>query len=220
MSQHSKLSATSRTVFGKKLTSLRAAGMLPANVFGNHLESTAITVNQREFEKIYEEVGETGIVDVVVDESPAVPTLISELSYHPVEDTIIHVDLRRVNLAEKITANVPLEFVGEAPAEKIGAVIVETVSELEIEALPEELPDEIQVPLEKLVAIGDSITVAMLSVPSGVEVLADPETVVVVASEPAPEEVETEPTEQPTEAETTVQGKGAEDSDAEASADK
>lgn len=210
MSKNISLQADARTLFGRKTKQLRKQGVVPANIFGRDFKSVAIQVNKRDFIKVYNEVGETGIVDLQV-EKKTLPVLISDMHMDPVSEDVLHVDFRHVNLKQKITANVPLEAVGEAPAVKEkNAVFVQNLDEIEVEALPTDLPDQIEIDLSKLVEIGDVITVADLKVSDKVEILADPETVVAGAQEQQEEEVEEAPTEAAAEGEAAAPSEGGE----------
>lgn len=213
-SKAQKLSAEKRQVFGRKVKRLRSQGLLPANIYGKGLESVAIQISQKQFSDMYASVGETGIVTLNVDSDKPKPVLINQVDYDPITGNIDHVDFRQVDLKVKITTNVPIELTGESPSVKEhNAVIVQTLEEIEVEALPTEIPDAIVIDIAELKEIGDSISVSDLKVPSGVEITSDPETPVVAAQE-VKEEVE-EPAEP---IETEVIGKGSDkDDEAEAS---
>lgn len=184
------LEVASRQAKGNANKRLRKQGLVPANVYGKGVESTAVEVDLKKFQSTYEKAGETGVVNLVVDDHKPVPVLINELFYHPVTGELLHVDFRQVNLKQKITTNVPIEFVGESQAVKQeGATLIVNLEEVEVEALPTEIPESFVVDVAVLVAPGDMITVADLKPAPGVEILDDPETVVAQAQE-AREEVE------------------------------
>ena len=128
------LTAQKRTVLGRKVKTLRLEGVIPAHVFGHKIKTEHIQVKTGDFSKVYDAAGETGIVDLAVDNQKK-PVLIRNVQIHPVTDEPLHIDFYQVNLAEKVKVNVPLEVVGEAPAveKKIGLLLT-PVSELEIEA--------------------------------------------------------------------------------------
>lgn len=178
-----KLTAEKRTVLGKKVKKLRKEGLLPANVYGKDLKSTAVSVKLKEFEAIFQEVGETGLIDVVLDGQNR-PVLVKNLQKDHVSKKPLHADFYQVNLKEKVKTMVPLEITGEPKAvtEKIGTII-QPLSEIEVEALPEDLPEHIEVNVEALAAVGEQITVGQLSVPTGVTVLTDPGQIVVKIDE-------------------------------------
>ncbi len=188
-----KLEDQKREVLGKKVKNLRKPGFLPANVFGHNLESCSITVDGKKFTKLFTQVGETGLVDLVIDDAKARPVLIRNLQIDPVYGHPLHADLYQVNLSEKTKVNVPLEIIGEAlaVANKIG-LLLNPVTEIEVEALPENLPEKIEVDVSSLANIGESILVKDLKVPKDVEILTDPESIVATIDELVSKEVEEE----------------------------
>lgn len=192
------LTAQKRTIFGRKVKNLRKVGLIPAHVFGHKIKTIHVQVKANEFSKVFEKVGETGIVDLAVDGSPRgeagekKPVLIRNLQIHPVTDLPLHVDFYQVSLTEKVKVNVPLETIGESPAveKKIGLLLT-PISEIEIEALPQDLLEKIEVDVTKLENIGDEIKVKDLKIDrTKIEVLTDPELVVVQIGELVTKEME------------------------------
>ncbi len=182
------LNAEVRTVTGKKVKQLRKKGLLPSSIYGNGMEPVSVQVVDKEMAAIYSHVGESGLVDLVLD-GKTLPILFRNPQYHPVMGNLMHIDCYKVNLKEKITTFVPVEFIGEAPAVKAGKVLVEVVNEVEVEALPADLPEKIEVDLSKLETIDSVVTIADLDVDrSKVEIKNDPEQVVVKVDEPKVEE--------------------------------
>lgn len=184
------LTAQKRTLAGRKVKNLRTQGLLPANIFGKDVKSLAVQMPLLAFAKVYGEAGETGLVEIQVD-SETRPVLIQNVQIHPVTGVVMHADLYQVDLKEKVKANVPLEVMGEAPAvsEKLGVLLM-LLDEVEVEALPAELPEKIEVGVENLKAVGDSLKVADLKIPTGVEVLTDSETEVCKIDELVSKEAE------------------------------
>jgi large subunit ribosomal protein L25 len=184
------ITAQKREITGRKIKNLRKEGILPANISGRDIKSITIQVPTREFMKVYSEVGETGVVSVKID-SKEVPTLIHNVHRDPVSDLPLHADFLQVNLKEKVTATVPLEFVGEAPAEKEGTgIVVQQMREIEVEALPTDLPESIEVDISSLAEVDQAVHVKDLKVDrSKVEIKEeDPERIVVSVSAPTKEE--------------------------------
>ncbi len=175
--KHEKLKVEKRKVLGKKVKKLRRDGVLPANVYGKDIKSTAVQLPTKDFTTVYGEVGETGLVDLDL-EGTIIPVLIQNV-YKNFRGNYLHADFFKVNLKEKVKANIPLEIVGEPKAvtEKIG-ILMNIVSEIEVEALPTDLPEKIEVNVEHLTNIDDQITVADLKVNPQVTVLTDPNQVV------------------------------------------
>lgn len=182
--EQTPLAAQIRTVLGRKVKTLRKQGILPAHVFGHKIDTIHIQVPTKEFENVFEKTGETGIISLEIDKEKR-PVLVKNIQVHPLSSEPIHIDFYQVNLSEKVTVNVPLEVVGEAPAEqkKVGLLLT-PVSELEVEALPADIPENVQVDVSKLENIGDEIRVKDLPIDkSKVEVKTDEELVVVSIGE-------------------------------------
>lgn len=181
--KHPKLSVEKRTTFGKPLRKIRREGFIPGNIYGKGLESLPVQVPEKEFKAIYSQVHETGLVDIAVGDETR-PVLIKHLELEPLTNKVLHADFYQVNLKEKITSMISLIIVGEAKAvtDKVG-LLLPTLSEVEVEALPEDLPEHIEVNVENLAEVDSQITVGDLKAPSGVTILTEPEQVVVKISE-------------------------------------
>jgi large subunit ribosomal protein L25 len=207
MAKAPQLSVTKRTLTGRKVKLLRRQHQIPANIFGKKITSTPITLDSLVFKKLFQSAGETTLLELNLEgETKPRPVLIASVQHHPVTGEFIHVDFHQVDLTEKVTAKVPLEFVGESPAVKEqGGVLVHVISEIEVEALPAELPDSFKVDLSALKAIGDSLTLAELKLDrSKVTIdLDDSETIVTIQAPKEEEVEEVAPT--PAEAEVTGQ---------------
>jgi large subunit ribosomal protein L25 len=190
MQQRPKLKVEKREIHGKEVRKLRRTGVIPANVYGADFKSTAVQLSLKEFDKVYGEVHETGLVDLELG-SETIPILIKNVQRDYVKDVNLHADFHKVNLKEKVEAKVPIEAVGEAKAEmdKVG-LLEQPMMELEIEALPTELPEKIEVKVEGLALVDQQITVSQLTVPTGVSVLSDPDQVVFKVGELVTREME------------------------------
>jgi len=186
------LSAKERKVFGRKVKALRKAGLIPAHVFGHNIKTQHISVEEKEFKKIYEEAGETTIVNLKIDSSAPRQVLIKGVQTHPLTSQFLHVDFYQVSLKEKVKVEVPLEIVGEAPAvEKKLGLLLTPVEFLEIEALPQDLPEKIEVDVSKLEKVGDQVTVGDLNIDrKKIEILADQSLVVANIGELVSKEAE------------------------------
>lgn len=156
-----KLKAQKREILGKKVKKLREQGKLPGVVFGKSLkESIPITLDKSEFEKVFEEAGESTLVDVVVEGQEPKKALVSEIAIDPVSSDILHASLHAVSLKDKITAQVPVKVVNESPIVKSGEGLLLTIlDELEVECLPQNLPAEIEVDISNLTEINQTITI-------------------------------------------------------------
>lgn len=184
------LTSQPRDITGRKVKKLRAQGLVPAHVFGHEIKSENISIDEKDFKAIYHKVGETGIINLKLD-TKEYPVLVKGLHLDPVSLKILHVDFYKVNLSEKVKVQVPLEVVGESVAveTKIGLLLT-PVSEVEVEALPANLPEKIEVNIETLKEVGDSITVADLKVDDKIEILSDAELVVALIGEFITKEME------------------------------
>ncbi|HUV42813.1 MAG TPA: 50S ribosomal protein L25 [Patescibacteria group bacterium] len=189
-----KLSAEKRKVVGRKVKSLRKGDLLPANIYGKKVKSLAVQLNLKLFLDTYRETGETGIVKLKIkDEKTFRPILIHNVQLDPVTDRPLHVDFYQVDLKEKVTIEVPIELVGEAPAVKgkIG-ILIQPLTEVEVEALPAELPDKLELDVSSLEKVDDVVSVADLKVPKGIKILVL-EKEVLAKIEPLAEEEEIAP---------------------------
>ncbi|HSV94834.1 MAG TPA: 50S ribosomal protein L25 [Spirochaetia bacterium] len=184
------LKAEKRTILGSKVKQLRRTGVVPANLFGKTIDSQAIQVNSVEFNRVYKEAGETSLVWVKLEgEEKERPTLITSVHFNPVTSAKLHVDFHQVNLKEKVTADVPVEIVGESELITTNeAVLSQSLNEIEIEALPTDIPESIVFDISSLKAIGDHLLVSDAKVSAEVEVKTDPEQMVVSLQEPQKEE--------------------------------
>lgn len=185
------LKAQKRIIIGRKVKKLRKEGFIPAHIFGHKVATIHVQVEKPDFLKVFEKAGETGIVSLSVDGKDH-PVMIRNVQVHPVTDEFLHIDFYQVNLSEKVTVHVPLEISGDSPAvvKKIGLLLT-PVTEIEIEALPADIPENIAIDVTKLENIGDEVRVKDLSVDkSKVEVKADEELVVASIGELVTKEME------------------------------
>lgn len=184
------LKAEKRETLGKKVKRLREQNILPANIYGKGVESLAIKIDKLDFEKIFKEAGETGLVEIVVGDDKR-PTLVHEVQYDPVSDEPLHVDFRQVDLKEKVTATVPVETRGESPAEKRGVgTAVLYLDEVEVEALPSDLPEKFEIDISGLEEVDQALYIKDIDVDKAkVEIKADSEEIIIKV-EPLREEEE------------------------------
>ena len=205
-----------REVTGRKVGALRREGFVPGVVYGSGAESQSISIDQKIFEKLYDQAGESSLIDLAVDGQKPLKVLIQEVQMDPIYGRPIHVDFREVRMDQKITAEVELNFVGEAPAVKeAGGTLIKNFDSLEIECLPGALVSEFVVDLSKLKTFDDVIRVSDLDIPEGIRVLQDEKrTIAVVApplSEKELEELEKAPEAEVGEVEVAEKGKAAEE---------
>lgn len=188
--QKIQLKAQKRTVIGRKVKNLRKEGIVPANIYGNKLTSQAVSVNIADFTKVFKKAGETQIVEILLDNETR-PVLIHNVQMNPLLGKPIHADFFQVNLKEKIKTKVPVELVGESPAviQKIG-LLLQTLNEIEVEALPTDLPDKLTVDVSGLSTIDQELKVSDIKTLKGVEILADKNISVVKVSKLVSKEAE------------------------------
>jgi len=186
------LSVKTRQIIGKKVKVLRKNGLLPAVIYGPKIKPISLALGVKEFEKTYQEAGESSLIKLELPElKKEYLVLIHEVQRDPLTDKFIHVDFYQAPLGEEIEAKVPLVFEGEAPAIKeLGGTLIKNISELEVKALPQNLPKEIKINVESLITFEDTISIKGLKVPSGVKILKDPNEI--VAQVTPPEKVEEE----------------------------
>ncbi|HSM26023.1 MAG TPA: 50S ribosomal protein L25 [Anaerolineaceae bacterium] len=176
------LNAEPRTVTGKQVRQLRREGKLPAVIYGSKIDSKAITLDLRGASKILSGATSSSLVTIVLD-GKEYPSLVREKQIDFILGTLKHVDFLAVSLKDKIKASVSIVFEGEAPAVKeFNAILSSGLSQIEIEAYPQDLPESFTVDISVLVNLGDSILVKDINVPENVEILSDPEELVLFAS--------------------------------------
>jgi large subunit ribosomal protein L25 len=215
MAQAIPLHADERTVLGKKVKALRKQGFIPGHVFGNKTETEHVTILLKDFKRVYTQAGETGLIDLKIGTEKTRPVLVREIDFNPVNDELLHVGFYEVNLKEKVTVPVPivlLELEEENELVKVGeAVILQNLSEVQVEALPTDLIDQIEVDIRSLKNIDDAITVGDLSYNRELlTVLAEPEEVVVKLAPAVTEEMKALMEEQEAEAEAAQEETAAE----------
>ncbi|HBP51542.1 MAG: 50S ribosomal protein L25 [Candidatus Shapirobacteria bacterium GW2011_GWE1_38_10] len=213
--ENPKISAALRTVTGRKVKNLRLAGLTPATIYGHKFEPISIELSTPELNKIFDQAGESLLVEIVIGENNY-PIIFKNPQFHPVSSDLIHIDCYKVNLKEKISTMVPIELIGEAPAVKNGNTLMFIQNEIEVEALPSDLPEKIEVDVSLLAEVDNKITVAELNVDRNIiEIKTDPEQVVViieaqrVEEEPVVVEEEISPEDVPATAQKTEEEKAA-----------
>lgn len=191
-----EIKAEIRTALGRKVKKIRKEGFIPATIYGKGLESKSVQFVATELEKMFEEVGESTLVSLILDKEE-LPVLFRNPQYHAVEGNMIHIDCYKVNLREKITTMVPIEFIGESQAVKDGNTLVTVIDEIEIEALPTDLPEKIEVDLAALETLESTITVADLKIDTTkLEIKTDKEQLIAKVEEPRAEEEVVAPVEE------------------------
>lgn len=184
------LQAQKRNTLGRGVKALREQGLIPGELYGKGLENLHITVPAKEFKKVYKEAGENTVVTVLLSDKKY-PVLIHDVSYDPLTDETASVDLHQIRMDEKLQVAVPIIFVGIAPAVKEkGGVLVKPLQEIEVEALPLDIPHDIKADISGIFEIGQSVHVKDLAIPKEVRVLVDADAVVATVTAKVTEEEE------------------------------
>lgn len=184
------LAVTKREVFGRKVKNLRGKGLIPAELYGQGVENVHLSVSRKDFGKIYAKAGESTLVNIILGASDKRPVMIHDVTHDPVTDEVVSVDFYQVKLDKKMKLKVPLEYIGLSQAVKDGGVLVKSARELEIEALPSDIPHVINVDVSKITTIGQSLYVKDLIIGDKVKISVNPETVIATVTAKMTEEEE------------------------------
>jgi large subunit ribosomal protein L25 len=178
-----KLSALKREIKGEKA---REQGLLPAVLYGAGGETDSLTLVKTEFIKLHEEAGGSSLIDLSVENKDAGKVLIHDIQFDPLKGWPIHVDLIRIDMSKPITANVELVYIGEAPAVKeLGGTLVKNVEEVEVECLPKDLVNHIDVSLTSLTNFEAVIKVSDLVLPAGMVVISPAADIIIAKAQAA-----------------------------------
>jgi large subunit ribosomal protein L25 len=166
-----------RTERGKQLNKMRNAGKLPAVMYGPKEESTPLTIDKIAFEKLFKQTGESSVIVLSGLTTPK-EVLVHDVSFDPRKGGMTHVDFYALEAGKEITVGIPLEFVGEAPALKLGGTLTKVLYEIEVTCMPKDLPQHISVDVSTLVDFESQIHVKDLTIPANVKIENDMEDVV------------------------------------------
>ena len=180
-----ELEVSKRETTGKKVRFLRRKGITPANLYGHGIDSTALQVDSKSLKQILTQAGKTDLVTLkITDLKKSINVLFREVQKNPLTDELLHVDFYQVKMTEKIKAEVPLVFIGEAPVLKNkNTSLLRLIDSLSIEALPDALPHSFEVDLSNLEQTNQAIYVKDIHIGDEVTLLGDPEQMVVKATE-------------------------------------
>lgn len=175
MAEQTTLEATPREVLGKQVKSLRRDGILPAILYGANVEPTPIQLNALDAARVLSGVSASTLIDLNIN-GETHKVLLRDIQRHVIKRHMTHVDFLQVAMDVTIRTSVPIELTGIAPASlEQGGILVPGVNEIEVEALPGDLPDRITVDISVLEEIDQSITVGELQIGANVRVLTDPD---------------------------------------------
>jgi large subunit ribosomal protein L25 len=159
---HSELQVEKRLIIGNKVRKLRRDNIIPSVIYSNKFTPTNIQVKIGEFIKVYKVAGKTHVIDITLD-GKLIPTIVHDLDIDPITQQVRHVDFLAVDLNEKVDASVPVELIGEARGVKENAlVLVQNIKTIEVSALPDNIPDVIEVQISDLLELGDNVTISDL----------------------------------------------------------
>ncbi len=185
------LTATKRSK-ADNLDKVRTNGMVPAVVYGARVENTSISVPSIDFDKVFKEAGESSTIMLALD-GKNIDVLIHDVQVDPVKSHVIHVDFLAIDMNKPVHVTVSLEFTGVAPAEKQGlGSLMKVLHEVEIKALPKDLPHAIPVDISVLETLENQIHVRDIILPNGVEMLTHIDEVVALVAPAKAEKVEEE----------------------------
>jgi large subunit ribosomal protein L25 len=184
------LKATPRTLTGRHVRALRRSGQLPAVIYGHNVDPIIISLDGREAGRLLGRTSSSSLVTIEVN-GKEYPSIVREKQQNHIKRTLIHVDFQVVSLTEKIRANVGITLTGDSPAVKdFNAMLITGLSELAVEAYPQDLPASITVDISSLIKIGDGIHVRDIVLSDKVTVMDAPDEMILLATAPAKEEVE------------------------------
>lgn len=179
-----ELNASHRTATRKKLGALRRQGIVPANIFGRGMESQAVQLPAVQLHQVLKTAGRNAVLDLVVESDGSAQNsthkvIIREIQRNPMTDQILHVDLFRVLMTEKMQVDVPVSLIGVAPAVDQGlGTLVQNVREIRVEGLPDILPSFVEVDISGLMDTSHAIMTKDIALPAGIVLVSDPEQVV------------------------------------------
>jgi len=194
MSQHT-LTVTARETTGKEAAKrMRREGLVPAVAYGHKEEPVKLAFNAKELRDIISHEGSHGLFNLKQEGAPDLPVIIKSLQKHPVSHVVISADFLRVSLDEKVHSTIPIHLTGESDGVRVeGGVLIQALHEVEIESLPQDVPEHISVDISGLEYNGAPIHVSEMTVPAGITIITDGETPVAVVNPPTVEPIVEEP---------------------------
>jgi large subunit ribosomal protein L25 len=190
-SEQVTLTAKRRAVLGKHVKQLRRQGWVPGVMYGHGFEAIPLQFENRKLSKLLSHVSGSQLVSIqVADQEEPEMALVRDVQRDPIRGDVLHVDFYRVQMTERLTAEIPLVIVGESPViRQHEGILLQGISAIEVECLPGDLVDEIAVDLSDLEEVGQGVYVRDLAVPSGIDVLTDLDEMIVRVVAMAEEEI-------------------------------
>ena len=186
-----RLELQPRTITGKGVKALRKEGILPIGVCGKGVEPFSAQVDEREFMRVINQAGYSGLIEVVMQGKRKQAAFLQELQRNPLTGRAVHADLKVVDVNKPVEIDVHVTVQGENVLVERGEAVLNVMSStIRVRALPTEIPHQIEVDCSGLEAVGEDVLVKDLKLADGVEILSDPEAVVLTLSYPTREEPE------------------------------
>jgi large subunit ribosomal protein L25 len=174
MAEQITLAAERRTVLGKKVRALRRDGIIPANLYGRGRQSVALQLEAHAIQRLLETHGGSRVLRLRVDGTDE-NAVIRRVQREPATGRLFHIDFLHIKMTEKMRARVPLRLVGEAPAARqLGGILLHLVDALEVECLPRDLPEALELDVTGLEELDASLQARDVPLPHGVTLLSDP----------------------------------------------
>lgn len=215
------ITLSDRQVVGKKVRALRREGFVPVHYYGRGMESLTLQASTGMLRKVVDEAGANIPIEVDVEGTDGSDIcFVREVQWHPVNGSLLHVDFMRVDITERVTAEVPITLIGQSEAvRELGGVIIQPFQTLPVEALPLDMPKEVIVDVTPLVMFGDAVRVGEIELEGESEILRDDDDLLVTVQEPRIE-IEEEVVDEELEGEELAEGEeGAEGEGAEPAAE-
>ena len=206
------IEAEKREILGNKLKDSRQDGKLPAVLYGRKEKSASLFIDSIKFDKIFKEAGESSVITVKTGDGDK-SVLIHDVQFSPISGKPVHVDFYAIEKDKKVEVDISLVFVGESPAvRELGGILVKVLHEIKVEALPADLPSELEVDISKLKDFESQIHVKDLIVPATVTILNESDEVIALVETAREEEPEEETTPDLSSIEVEKKGKQEEES--------
>ncbi len=192
-----KILSRKRESAGKgSVRQLRRSGFIPAVVYGAGEENKLVCVERKAVQKVLSHAAHNIMADLVIEDGNSkeeIKTIIKEIQINPITQEILHIDFYHIGKNLPVRIAVPIKLVGESQGVKEGGILEQELREIEVEGLPDAIPEEIEVDITEL-KTGDSIYVKDIKVPEGIRLHISPEHLVatILAPKAAPEEAPAE----------------------------
>lgn len=168
-----ELTAEKRTILGKQVKQLRQQGWVPAVMYGHDFDAVPLQLKVRRLRQVLSQVGGSQLISVrIKGQKKPTMTLVRDVQRDSIRGTLLHVDFYRVRMTERLTAEIPLVIVGESPmVEQNEGILLHGISTIEVECLPGDLVDAIEVDLSDLTELDQALHVSDIAIPANIDVL-------------------------------------------------